>query len=108
MRFAVVSRITSPSYTKPPTAFHEDASSSDREVMALPIDSCFLRPRGTDTWPLVPKRGSRLALFLRYGARHRRPRRTLFDCAQAGGPPHTSARMMIGAGKHPTRWATRR
>ena len=21
--------------------------------MALPIDSCFVRPRGTDTWPLI-------------------------------------------------------
>src|SRR5215510_1705343 len=57
MRFAVVSRTTSPSCTKHPTAFHDGASSSDREVMALPIDSCFVRPRGTDTWPFVSKYG---------------------------------------------------
>src|SRR5713101_2273595 len=52
MRFAVVSRITSYSCTKRPTAFHEDASSSDRELMAPPIDSSFVRLRGTDTWPI--------------------------------------------------------
>ena len=49
---AVVGRITSRSCTKRPTAFPKDASSSDREVMAPPVDSCFVRPRGAGTWPI--------------------------------------------------------
>jgi hypothetical protein len=36
-------------------SFHERSFTSDREVMTLPFESCVLRPRGTDTWPMSRK-----------------------------------------------------
>src|SRR6266849_9644368 len=84
MRFAVVSRITSYSCTKRPTAFHEDASSSDRELMAPPIDSSFVRPRGTDTWPIGARSGPSRPLD---GVHVTRPRRR-----PSGGKTRAGAR----------------
>ncbi len=82
---AVVGRITSRSCTKRPTAFPKDASSSDREVMAPPVDSCFVRPRGAGTWPI----GVRAVAGQERMQVQQQKRRIV--AGPPSGPPHRSA-----------------
>ncbi len=51
MRFAAVTQITNRYFAKLLILFRADRSTSDQQVVALPHESCFLRPRGGDTWP---------------------------------------------------------
>ena len=56
MRFAAVIPSTNRYFARLLILFPADPSTSDQEVVALPHESCFLRPRGGDTWPLIDRR----------------------------------------------------